>query len=54
MKSRCQLTDKYYAAKVISKKDKNKTSTKNLVLEERRILKVIKSQFVYSFEELYE
>ena len=40
---------KIYAAKIINKKDKNKTPTKNIVLEERRILRVIKSSYVYQF-----
>jgi serine/threonine protein kinase len=54
MKVKCNTTGKFYAAKIISKKDKNKTSTKNLVLEERRILRSIHSPYVYTFEELYE
>ena len=46
---RDKKSGKIYAAKVINKKDKNKTSTKNLVIEERRILRVIRSQHVYRF-----
>lgn len=54
MRVRQKKTGKIFAAKVINKKDKNKTSTKNLVIEERRILRVIKSPYVYSYEQLFE
>jgi hypothetical protein len=43
-------TGKNYAAKIINKKDKNNSPTKALVLEERKILKLIKSPYVYTFE----
>jgi len=53
MKVRDRKDGRIVAAKIINKKDKNKAPTKNLVLEERRILKAIKSQYVYAFEEMY-
>ena len=53
-KVKCLNTGKFYAAKVISKKDNNNAPTKNLVIEERKILRMIKSQYVYTFEELFE
>lgn len=43
-----------YAAKIISKKDKNKSCTKGLVLEERKILRLIHSEYVYRFQEMFE
>ena len=54
MKVRDRKDGRILAAKIINKKDKNKAPTKHLVLEERRILRVIKSTYVYTFEEMYE
>ncbi len=48
------ITKREFAAKVINKKDKHKACTKGLVIEERKILRVINSEYVYKFEELFE
>lgn len=47
-------TKMQFAAKAINKKDKHKSCTKGLVIEQRKILRLINSPYVYRFEELYE
>lgn len=49
-----KITKELFAAKVVSKLDKNKSPTKNLVLEERKILQNLESEFVYHFYQFYE